>query len=89
VSLWSLLAAPLIASADLRKVSAASLAILSNPEVIAVDQDPAGIQGRRISEEGPLDIWMKPLADAVKLWASSIVVKMRSLLRSISKTWCG
>jgi len=66
VSLWSLLAAPLIASADLRKVSAASLAILSNPEVIAVDQDPAGIQGRRISEEGPLDIWMKPLADGSK-----------------------
>jgi alpha-galactosidase len=66
VSLWSLLGAPLIASADLRKISPASLAILSNPEVIAVDQDPADIQGRRIAEEGPLDIWMKPLADGSK-----------------------
>jgi len=66
VSLWSLLAAPLIASADLRKISSASLAILSNPEVIAVDQDPAGVQGHRIAQEGPLDIWMKPLADGSK-----------------------
>ena len=66
VSLWSLLAAPLIASADLTKISPSSLAILSNSEVIAVDQDPAGIQGRRVAEEGPLDIWMKPLADGSK-----------------------
>ena len=66
VGLWSLLAAPLIASADLRKISPESLAILSNPEVIAVDQDPAGVQGRRMAEEGPLDIWMKPLADGSK-----------------------
>ena len=66
VSLWSLLAAPLIASADLRKISPADLAILTDPEIIAVDQDPAGIQGRRIAEEGPLDIWMKPLADGSK-----------------------
>jgi len=66
VSLWSLLAAPLIASADLRKISPENLAILSNPEIIAVDQDLAGVQGRRVSEEGPLDIWMKPLADGSK-----------------------
>lgn len=66
VSLWSLLAAPLIASADLRKISAENLAILSNPEVIAVDQDPEGVQGHRIAQQGPLDIWMKPLADGSK-----------------------
>jgi alpha-galactosidase len=66
ISLWSLLAAPLIASADLRTISAENLAILSNPEIIAVDQDPAGVQGHRIAEEGPLDIWMKPLADGSK-----------------------
>jgi alpha-galactosidase len=67
VSLWSLLAAPLIASADLRKISPENLAILSNPEIIAVDQDPAGVQGRQVSEEGPLDIWMKVLADGSKV----------------------
>jgi alpha-galactosidase len=66
MSLWCLLAAPLLTTADLRKISAESLAILTNPEVIAVDQDRAGIQGHRISEEGPLDVWMKPLADGSK-----------------------
>ena len=66
MSLWCLLAAPLIASVDLRTISAENLAILTNPEVIAIDQDPAGIQGHRISQEGPLEIWMKPLADGAK-----------------------
>ena len=40
-----------------------TLSILTNPEVIAVDQDPAGIQGRRITQQGPLEVWAKPLAD--------------------------
>jgi alpha-galactosidase len=66
MSLWSLLAAPLIASADLTTVSPVSLAIMTNPEIIAVDQDAAGIQGHRVSEEGPLDVWVKPLADGSK-----------------------
>jgi alpha-galactosidase len=66
MSLWCLLAAPLLASADLTTVSPASLAIMTNPEVIAVDQDAAGIQGHRVSEEGPLEVWIKPLADGSK-----------------------
>ena len=40
--------------------------MLTNPEVIAVDQDPAGIQGHRVWQEGPLEVWMKPLADGGK-----------------------
>ncbi len=63
MSLWCLLAAPLFAGNDLTKMSPATLAILTNPEVIAVDQDPAGIQGHRVWQEGPLEIWMKPLSD--------------------------
>ena len=66
MSLWCLLAAPLLASADLTTVSPATLALMTNPEVIAVDQDAAGIQGRRASEEGPLEVWVKPLADGSK-----------------------
>ncbi len=66
MSLWCLLAAPLLASADLTTVSPASLAIMTNPEVIAVDQDAAGIQGHRVSEEGPQEVWIKPLADGSK-----------------------
>ena len=66
MSLWCLLAAPLLQSADLTKVPPESLAIMTNPEVIAVDQDAAGIQGHRIAEQGPLEVWMKPLADGSK-----------------------
>jgi alpha-galactosidase len=66
MSLWCLLAAPLLASADLTKISSADLAILTNPEVIAIDQDPAGVQGYRVFEEGPLEVWVKPLADGSK-----------------------
>ncbi len=66
MSLWCLLAAPLIASNDLTRATAKMLAILTNPEVIAIDQDPAGVQGRRVAEEGPLEVWEKPLADGSK-----------------------
>ena len=67
MSLWCLLAAPLFAGNDLTKMSPATLEILTNPEVIAVDQDPAGIQGRRVWQEGPREIWMKPLKDGSKV----------------------
>jgi len=66
MSLWCLLAAPLLASADLNTASPATLAVMTNPEVIAVDQDAAGIQGHRVSAEGPLEVWVKPLADGSK-----------------------
>ncbi len=66
MSLWCLLAAPLLAGNDLTQMSAATVALLTNPEVIAVDQDPAGVQGHRVSQEGPLEVWVKPLADASK-----------------------
>jgi alpha-galactosidase len=66
MSLWCILAAPLLAGNDLSKMSPETLAILTNKDVIAVDQDPAGKQGYRLWQEGPLEIWMKPLADGGK-----------------------
>ncbi len=66
MSLWCLLAAPLIAGNDLTHMTPETLAILTNPEVIAVDQDPLGVEGHRVWEQGPLEIWMKPLADGSK-----------------------
>jgi alpha-galactosidase len=66
MSLWCLLAAPLLAGNDLTNVSPATLSLLTNPEVIALDQDPAGIQGHRVAQEGPLEVWVKPLADGSK-----------------------
>jgi len=66
MSLWCLLAAPLIAGNDLTHMSPETTAILTNPDVIAVDQDPLGVEGHRVWEQGPLEIWMKPLADGSK-----------------------
>jgi alpha-galactosidase len=62
MSLWSLLVAPLFSSTDVTKLTEAQLAILTNREVIAVDQDPMGIQGRRVSQNGPVEVWAKPLS---------------------------
>jgi alpha-galactosidase len=67
MSVWCLLAAPLIAGNDLTKMTPETLAILTNPEVIAVDQDPAGIQGHRIMEQGAIVVMMKPMADGSKV----------------------
>jgi alpha-galactosidase len=61
-SLWAILAAPLIAGNDLNRMSAATRAILLNREVIAVDQDALGIEGRRAWKHGDAEIWVKPLA---------------------------
>ena len=63
MSLWVLLAAPLLAGNDLAKMTPETLDLLTNKEVIAVDQDAKGVQGRRVAQEGPLEVWAKPLAD--------------------------
>ena len=63
MALWVLLAAPLLAGNDLRNMSPETKELLLNSEVLAVDQDAKGVQGHRVWEEGPLEIWVKPLAD--------------------------
>src|SRR5438874_2550152 len=71
MSLWSMLAAPLIAGNDLRDMTPAIHDILTNKEVIAIDQDPAGKQATRISKSGDQEIWIRPLsggAQAVALF---------------------
>jgi len=67
--LWCILAAPLLAGNDLTHMSPTTLALLTNADVIAVDQDSAGVQGHRVWNEGPLEIWVKPLADGSKVVA--------------------
>ena len=66
MSLWALLAAPLLAGNDLSAMTAETKAILTNREVIAIDQDPAGRQGDRVRAEGPLEVWARPLAGGGK-----------------------
>ena len=63
MSLWSILAAPLLAGNDLRSMSPVILEILTNREVIAVNQDKAGKQGRRVALSGEQEVWARPLAD--------------------------
>jgi alpha-galactosidase len=63
MSLWVLLAAPLLAGNDLAKMTPQTLAILTNREAIAIDQDSLGKQAEDISSEGPLQIWARPLAN--------------------------
>ncbi|HEV8244373.1 MAG TPA: glycoside hydrolase family 27 protein, partial [Polyangiaceae bacterium] len=58
-SLWAIMAAPLIAGNDVRSMSDASKAILTAPEIIAVDQDPLGKQGTRVLQNGELEVWSK------------------------------
>ncbi len=62
-SFWCLLAAPLMAGNDLRNMPADITTILLNTEVIAVDQDLKGVQGRKIRDDGDFEVWDKPLAD--------------------------
>jgi alpha-galactosidase len=63
MSLWALLAAPLLAGNDLRSMDADTKQILMNADVIAVDQDAKGNQAHRVWDEGPLEIWARSLAD--------------------------
>ena len=55
-------AAPLMAGNDVRKMSPATLDILLNKEVIAIDQDPLGVAGRPIFKKDNQEIWTKVLA---------------------------
>src|SRR5881409_1282909 len=62
MSLWAILAAPLLAGNDLRNMTPTILEILINREVIAVDQDKDGKQGRRIAKSGDQEVWVRPLS---------------------------
>ncbi len=62
-TLWCMMAAPLILGNDLRDISEETLAIIKNRALIAVDQDPLGIQGLRLKKDGDLQYWFKPLKD--------------------------
>jgi alpha-galactosidase len=63
MSLWCLLAAPLLAGNDIRDMKPSIADILMNKEAIAVDQDKLGKQGVRKSQDGTVEVWAKPLAD--------------------------
>jgi len=63
VSLWSLVAAPLIFSGDIARLDDFTLSLLTNDEIIDVDQDPLGKPGFRVSKNGDLEVWKRVLED--------------------------
>jgi alpha-galactosidase len=87
MSLWAILAAPLLAGNDLTNMSTETRELLLNKDLIAVDQDALGKQGDRVSAKGMVEIWAKPLtggAKAVGLFnrddqAKSITLELSSL----------
>lgn len=66
MSLWAILAARLLAGNDLTTITPETIALLTNREVIAIDQDRLGMRGDRVSAEGPLEIWARSLSDGSK-----------------------
>jgi alpha-galactosidase len=60
-SLWSLMKAPLLIGCDVRNMASDTFALLTNPEVIAINQDPLGIQGHKVYVNGTLEVWAGPL----------------------------
>ncbi|MBP5513661.1 MAG: alpha-galactosidase [Bacteroidaceae bacterium] len=70
-AMWCMMASPLILGNDLRNMSAETKAIITNAEMIAVDQDELGVQGLRFATEQGLEFWFKPLKDGD--WAMTIL----------------
>ena len=61
-SLWAMVAAPLMTGNDVRKMKKETIEILTNKEVIAVDQDSLGVQGLKYKDdEQGVEVWAKPL----------------------------
>jgi alpha-galactosidase len=83
MSLWALVAAPLLAGNDIRSMSDVTKSILLNKEVIAVDQDLLGKQASPV-KTGNLEMWVKPLADGsvavgvVNMGSSAMMAKVNA-----------
>jgi alpha-galactosidase len=60
-SMWAMIAAPLIAGNDLRKMSKETLEVLTDKEVIAIDQASLGIEALKYAVKDSIEIWVKPL----------------------------
>eukprot|EP00928_Gymnodinium_smaydae_P068698 TRINITY_DN51920_c0_g1_i1.p1 TRINITY_DN51920_c0_g1~~TRINITY_DN51920_c0_g1_i1.p1 ORF type:complete len:166 (-),score=2.86 TRINITY_DN51920_c0_g1_i1:17-445(-) len=73
-SIWALMKAPLLIGCDVTSMDKKTYGILSNSEVIAVNQDPLGVQGKKVSKQVDLEVWAGPLSNnrvAVVLWNKS------------------
>lgn len=62
-TMWCIMNSPLLAGNDLRSMTPATLAILTHPELIALNQDPLAYQARRLRDDGDTELWAKPLGE--------------------------
>ena len=83
-TMWAMLAAPLISGNDLRSMSQQTLSVLTNREVIAINQDTLGIQGLKTAVTDSVETWLKPLADGS--WALVYLNRSKSP-KSITVDW--
>jgi alpha-galactosidase len=83
-SLWALMAAPLMAGNDIRSMSAEIREILTNKELIAVDQDALGRQGRRVWKSGDLEVWSKQLQDGSR---AVLLLNRGGSRQTVTVTW--
>jgi alpha-galactosidase len=83
-SMWAIFSAPLLAGNDIANMSADTKEILLNKNVIAIDQDPLGQQGRRVKKTGDLEVWSKQLQDGGR--AVALINRSQSAAK-ISVAW--
>jgi alpha-galactosidase len=83
-SFWALFAAPLMAGNDLAAMTPEIRDILTHREVIAIDQDALGMQGRKVRDSGANEVWMKPLSDGSR---AAILFNRGSEEASIAVAW--
>jgi len=83
-TMWAMLAAPLISGNDLRNMSSETLNVLTNKEVIEINQDTLGIQGYKYAVKDSVETWLKPLKN--NEWALVYLNRSKSQ-KSISVDW--
>lgn len=84
VSLWSMLSAPMLLGCDLSQLDAFTLNLLTNDEVLAIDQDPGGYQARRVLSGNGYEVWVKPLSDG---GCAVGIFNMEDICQKVRFTW--
>src|SRR5205085_2468178 len=84
MTLWALLSAPLLAGNDLEHMSKATLTILTNRDVIAIDQDPAVHHPKKTQLDGKAEVWTRELEDGATVVA---VFNREDTKKPVKVTW--
>jgi alpha-galactosidase len=84
MSLWSLLSAPLLLGCDLSRLDPFTLNLLTNDEVIAIDQDPLGKQAKQVIKQDSMQVWVKDLEDGSKAVG---VFNLRNGFHPVTLNW--